>query len=805
MKALIAQFLSEGRELLEGIGESMLLFERSPENQDNLNQLFRQVHTLKGNCGLFEELRPVSAVLHAAEDTLDAVREGQGALTPALSDLLLDAMDFVSLCLDDWEGKRYTEEDVQAKAQSIASSIRSQSFPHVDSLQNPSPESLVTELLAPVASAIAGEPEALPGWVLSLLGELPSEDSILQMVLYTPQPECFFCGEDPFQIATAVPGLKLVLIERAGSWLEPESFDVYKAQIRILIASEATSEEVLKVFECIPEQIQCVEVSGALGTQVDHPESTEALSHFPSEMREQARRIWSAQLMVLDMAQGNPGWEGRCRSVCSVISALSIRLGRPQWADAIAHITEVAIAQGEIKPLLEWLAKQPSELSEPAEQPEPLAPCLAALPEPLPGLKPEPASDKPSKAQDSSGEHFDSKTASVLKVSREKVDRLMELIGEMVVAKNSLPYLADRAESEFSCRELSRELKSQYSVINRIAEEMQHAIMQVRMLPVGSVFQRFPRLIRDLSKRLGKQVRLEVSGEDTEADKNMIEALSEPMIHLIRNSLDHGIEPPEDRLAAGKSVEGLISIRAWQEGDRVLIQIQDDGAGIDAGRVKQKALDKGLVPEDRLNAMTEQEIQQLIFLPGFSTANAISDVSGRGVGMDVVRSAISKSNGQVELSSVYGQGTTVLLSLPLSMAVSNVMMIECAQQTFGVPMDVVVETVRVHSDAIHQIQSQKATVLRGKIIPLVSLATVLGLDLEPQTNGDGEFAVLVVRLGSEVIGLLVDEFNSTVDILLRPLEGVLADMHQYCGSALLGNGTVLLVLNLMEVMACQSH
>jgi len=371
--------------------------------------------------------------------------------------------------------------------------------------------------------------------------------------------------------------------------------------------------------------------------------------------------------------------------------------------------------------------------------------------------------------------------------------------------KNALPYLADRAEQQFKSRELARELKGHYSIINRIAEDMQDAIMQVRMLPVGHVFQRFPRLVRDLSKKLGKKVRLEITGEDTEADKNMIEALSEPLIHLLRNSLDHGIEPPEDRVAANKPVEGLIAIHAWQEGDRVHIRIQDDGAGIDPEVIKRKALEKGLLPDDKLNAMSNHEIQQLIFMPGFSTAAAISDVSGRGVGMDVVRSAISKSNGQLDLSSVKGEGTTLVLSLPLTMAVTHVMMISAAGQHFGVPMDVVVETVRVHQSAIHQIQTQRATVLRGKIIPLVSLAELLQLGGQALANSDGEYAVLVVRLGQESVGILVDDFDSTVEILLRPLEGLLADMHQYCGSALLGDGTVLLILNLLEVMQCQSH
>ncbi|MDH4394463.1 MAG: chemotaxis protein CheA [Limnobacter sp.] len=813
MKALQAQFISEGRELLDSIGAAMLQFEKSPDDFDNLNNLFRHVHTLKGNCGLFEQFRPIGMVLHAAEDTLDAVREGTRALKATDSDLLLSAMDLVSMALDDWEADRYTEATYAEHASSLANSIR-----QLDSKQE------INEVVHTLVGTTAVSTNAgLPDWVERILLEVEPHDALLQCVLYKPEAECFFKGEDPFQIGISVPNLQVIEIEKLGSWLDPVGFDVYTAQIQLLIASSASASEVLQIFECIPEQIQLIEVAAALGRKgvaeqrsqndtsltinrsVDSQSIQESnkLAPILATLLPQARRVWAAQTRMLELTEGQPGWAGRCNAACAAISGLSKALGRPQWAEAAEHVTQVSLAEGQTGPLLEWLRRPPIDLLETSQRPEdslvPVGSVSEVLaPVNLPAVKV--GLNAPGITNDS-----ESKTSSTLKVSKEKVDRLMELIGEMVVAKNALPYLADRAEQQFKCRELSRELKGHYSVINRIAEEMQDAIMQVRMLPVGHVFQRFPRLVRDLSKKLGKKVRLEITGEDTEADKNMIEALSEPLIHLLRNSLDHGIEPPEDRLAANKDVEGVISIHAWQEGDRVHIRIQDDGAGIDAEVVRRKALEKQLLSEEKLSLMSSQELQQLIFLPGFSTAAAISDVSGRGVGMDVVRSAISKSNGQLDLTSTKGQGTSIVLSLPLTMAVTNVMMISAAGQHFGIPMDVVVETVRVHQSAIHQIQTQRATVLRGKIIPLVSLGGLLQLGGAEITNDDQEYAVLVVRLGQESVGILVDDFDSTVEILLRPLEGVLADMHQYCGSALLGDGTVLLILNLLEVMECQSH
>jgi two-component system chemotaxis sensor kinase CheA len=387
-----------------------------------------------------------------------------------------------------------------------------------------------------------------------------------------------------------------------------------------------------------------------------------------------------------------------------------------------------------------------------------------------------------------------------LKVDQEKIDLLMGLIGEMVVAKNSLPYLAVRAEAQYGVRELAREIKSQYAVINRIAEEMQDAIMQVRMMPVSFIFQRFPRLVRDTSRKLGKEVNLFLEGETTEVDKNIVEALADPLIHIVRNSLDHGIEMPEVRRAQGKPEAGRLTIRASQESDRVYIDISDDGKGIDPKVIKDKAYEKGLIDEATLERLTDQEALNLVFAAGFSTVEVISDLSGRGVGMDVVRNAVEKVNGTVTLDSEVGKGTRIRLSLPLSMAVTNVILIESNNQVFGVPMDMVVETVRVPRSAIHTIKRRLTTVLRGRIVPLVALNDLLALDAEQLANVDDMLATLVVRINDEHVGILVDDFRETVDIILKPMVGIIGGLGGYAGSALLGDGSVLMVLNPKELV-----
>jgi two-component system chemotaxis sensor kinase CheA len=311
---------------------------------------------------------------------------------------------------------------------------------------------------------------------------------------------------------------------------------------------------------------------------------------------------------------------------------------------------------------------------------------------------------------------------------------------------------------------------------------------------------RFPRLVRDISRRLEKDVQLIIEGEDTEADKNIIESLAEPLIHIVRNSLDHGIESPEVRQAQGKSTTGTLTIRASQEADRVMIEIHDDGKGINPDVIREKAFEKGLIDDATRQRITDKEAVNLVLMPGFSTAEEVSDLSGRGVGMDAVRSAVDKVNGTMALESEVGKGTRIRISLPMSIAVTRVMIVESDEQLMGIPMDQVLETVRVPRSEIHTVKHVQTTVLRDRIVPLKSLNDLLALPAEQIINEEEEHAVLVARVGNDVIGLVVDDFRGSVDIIQKPMAGVLSGMQAYSGAALIGDGSVLMVLNLKEIL-----
>lgn len=909
MNPLLEQFIHEGRDFLQGISEKLIALEDVPDSVELMTELFRLVHTLKGNSGLFD-FPEMTRVLHAGEDLMDGVRDGRIAYSNVLADRLLEAMDFVGLLLDEIEHSGASDAGHAERSSDLAQSLRAlipvkNAGADVVMPAEPSSASAVGVLSFVQLTSIP-ESERMSAW------REPISGTTLFWIDYRPDEECFFKGEDPFHQVRQAPGLIWGGVTARSPWPRLVELDCYRCQVDFHLFVAAERGEIDEFFRYTPEQVRVIPVdpielvvpqgqpngempyddfvaeamgmldandlaglegatrvalellaSGSWRSSALHwllvilekapnrqdimrpllesintltppdwsrviagctAQVTEAaVVQAPAEVRRYAagnpalseedharlNAIFAAQGQILALPDTADWVRGRLRAVAATITACLNDLGEP--AEEVEEALGAALIEGTAQPLREWLAAflegvapATAELAaKPGLAVGMLAPRTSSV-TPSPQASEHRAPDSAAAPGSESGAKFgrradDALIGKVLKVDQAKVDRLMNLIGEMVVSKNSLPYLANRAENQFGVRELAREIKAQYAVINRIAEEMQDAIMQVRMTPVSFVFQRFPRLVRDTSRKLGKEVELVLEGEDTEADKNIVEALSDPLIHIVRNCLDHGLELPGQREAVGKPRAGRLIIRAGQESDHVLIEIIDDGRGIDPAIIKRKAYEKGMIDEATLERISDQEAINLVFAAGFSTAETISDLSGRGVGMDVVRNAIDKVGGTVTLTSEVGKGTTLRLSLPLSMAVTNVMIIESDRQIFGVPMDRVVETVRLPRADIRTIKRQKATVLRGSVVPLMSLNDLLAVPAEPLANAQDEFAALVVRVGREQVGLLVDEFREVVDVILKPLPGELGKLSCYAGTALMGDGSVLMVLNPKEL------
>lgn len=397
-------------------------------------------------------------------------------------------------------------------------------------------------------------------------------------------------------------------------------------------------------------------------------------------------------------------------------------------------------------------------------------------------------------------------TGQSIRVSQEKLDRLMNMIGELLISKNHILHLASRIGQEYQLPALAREVKSTATDLARISDELQDAIMSARMVPLRVLFQRYPRTIRDIAKRVGKKVDLIIEGDETELDKSVIEAINDPLVHMLRNAVDHGIEMPEVRQSKGKDINGTIGIKAYYQGHHAVIEIGDDGCGMEPEAIKMKALQKGLISLEQAETMTVKEAFQLIFAPGFSTREEVTELSGRGVGMDVVKSNIERIGGTVELSSVAQAGTTIIVRIPLSMSIIKGLIVECAGEQYIIALDVIDETVKLPGEGIRRYKKNLVADIRGGIVPLFFLQEALKLEdckiqeINGQYLTEDRVSVVVIDSGVMRFGLIVDRFQKEQEFVIKALAEELAGLKIFSGATILGDGSVVLILNPLQLI-----
>lgn len=387
-----------------------------------------------------------------------------------------------------------------------------------------------------------------------------------------------------------------------------------------------------------------------------------------------------------------------------------------------------------------------------------------------------------------------------VKVDQESIDHLMNVVGELLVAKNSLPYLADGVHT-MSSEGTKRAIMEKYTFINRLTEQLQDLIMGMRMLPISYVFDRYPKLVRDISKNLGKKVSLTMDGQETKLDKNMIEMLADPMIHIMRNSLDHGIETPEVRAQKGKNPEGSITLNAYAQSDKIVVEIRDDGAGINVDRVIQKVLEKGLLTHEQIDAMSDDEQAALVMLPGLSTAETITEYSGRGVGMDVVRKSIEAFGGNIRIKTVPNQGTTIYLTIPMSLAVTSLLHVMLSGVHYGFPMDSVSETVKIDQNSIEYLQNEPFIYLRGEVIPLLFARGML----DDSALEGRALPVVVLNIKGNLLAVVVNDLLGQLEVVQKPLEGIMENHPIFSGTALLGNGQIIMAIDPMGLLGLSNE
>ncbi len=379
----------------------------------------------------------------------------------------------------------------------------------------------------------------------------------------------------------------------------------------------------------------------------------------------------------------------------------------------------------------------------------------------------------------------------VIRVDVDRIEHLMNLVGEIVLNRNRILRLV--SEVEKTCEsDVLDELSDAASSLDRTASDLQVAVMKLRMQPIRRVFSKFPRIVRDLSRKLGKKVRLILEGEDTELDRSIIDKLEDPLIHLVRNALDHGIELPEDRVKTGKSETGSIKLFAFHEGDHIVVGIEDDGKGIDPEIIKRKAVEKGIISEEQANQLTDKEAFELIFMPGFSTAEKVSEVSGRGVGMDVVANTIRSLRGSIEVDSELGKGTKIMLKLPLTVAIIRTLMVSVKGQIFAIPLHSVVEIVKYNPEQVKDVGTFKSFMLRDEVLPMFSLGELLEIDVNEGSKG----FIIVVKVGEKLIAVSVEGLFGEEEIVIKSLGELLGDIPGIAGASIAGDGRVVIIIDL---------
>ncbi|WP_341677707.1 chemotaxis protein CheA [Niveibacterium sp. SC-1] len=735
MDALLAEFVAETRSQLLAIAGGLEVLRADPGNLAEMERVFRSVHTIKGSAAVFA-FAPIQAIAHESESLLGEAREHRRPLPDGATALLFEAFDAVALWVEPLQSAQLPE---FAEREGAALAARIAALGGSGSLSRKSG----TDSQAVRAELLAGLPR-LPAAVREALA---AAGGSYAYVRYQPDPGCFFAGEDPLYTARQLPGLDALHLEIAPAApgkgdpaFGPDS-DPYRCDTILHAFCRARLADLDALLRPLGEQAHALMIEAdALAT----PAPT------ADPLHEAARGLVARQLELLAASDGDRR-SAALPSVRAVIGNVARTLGPESGLEGLEALDSKLLALR----LRAWLESTGAAApSAPAEAP-------AAAPQ-----------------------------EEELRVSPALAERIMSAATELAITRTALSSLTRRLAA-LKPGPIASEFAGLQQQLDHQLRELQAGLQELRLLPLDEVFRRLPMQLRLLERQLGKAVTLTVSGEELRADKAVCALLHEPLLHLVRNALDHGIESAAERAAAGKPASARITVAARREQDRLLIHVEDDGRGIDPARMRARALESGLRDEATLAMMDDAGLLQLVFESGFSTAATVSDISGRGMGMEIVRDRLRAAGGNVSLESVVGSGTQVTLSLPVAVAVAQVLLVAVGGQSLGLPLSRVHEIVRPREEQILCVKRSESLQWRGRIVPLVRLARVLSLPVPAAPPP----ACIVLNLPQGPLALGVDEVGENLDVMIKPLSGVLTGLSCYEGSALLGDGSVLLVIN----------
>lgn len=740
---ILQDFLVEAGEILEQLSEQLVELESRPDDADLLNAIFRGFHTVKGGAG-FLQLNELVECCHIAENVFDILRKGERRVDAELMDVVLEALDAVN--------SMFTE--VRERAPITAAT---------------------PELLA--ALARLAEPQSADAAPASPVAEMIEE------LVVEGDASGDITDNEFEQLLDSLNAVKAEAEAPAA---------VAPAQT----AAEAASDEITDAeFESLLDQLHG---KGQFAVDAVAPVAAAPAAPAKGDSSDITDDEFEA---LLDQLHGKGNFavdalESAIASAPAPAAPVAAAAGSDLISDhEFESLLDELHGKGKFSEVGTAAAGSASTVATPAAK----APAAAAAPKPA--AKPEPKAEAPKPAAAAAPaparapatpppEKPASEAETTVRVDTARLDEIMNMVGELVLVRNRLVRLGLNSGDEAMSKAVSN--------LDVVTADLQTAVMKTRMQPIKKVFGRFPRLVRDLARQLKKEINLELVGEETDLDKNLVEALADPLVHLVRNAVDHGIESPEEREASGKARGGRVVLAAEQEGDHILLSISDDGKGMDPNVLRAIAVKRGVMDKDAADRLSDTECYNLIFAPGFSTKTEISDVSGRGVGMDVVKTKISQLNGSINIYSTKGQGSKIVIKVPLTLAIMPTLMVMLGNQAFAFPLVNVNEIFHLDLSTTNVVDGQEVVIVRDKALPLFYLKRWLVSSAAHEEQREGH--VVILSVGTQRIGFVVDQLVGQEEVVIKPLGKMLQGTPGMSGATITGDGRIALILDVPSML-----
>lgn len=780
-------FVEETKEHLQNMNEALLELEKDITNESLINEIFRVAHTLKGMAGTMG-FTNIASLTHEMENVLQEIRNNTITLDESIIDIIFECFDNLDYSVNfiavNGEEAEDSHDDLVNRLRAIINKDIKE------------PEIYDETKLNSV------EDTELSQYAIKAIQEAEKRGLVSYKIDIGLNPQCMLKSARAFIVFNTLESMGDIIYSNPSvEDIEDEKFDL---SFTIVLISQENQETIQRGLESIAEidsiHINTMKDKDFTGYKKDIGmkekkqigELDEYVLNLVGEAKNKGLTSYKIDIGLNSQCMLK---SARAFIIFNTLESMGdIIYSNPPVEDiedekfdlSFTVILIAKVDQYKLRSELESIAEVDSVALTPVEE------VNVGLQRKGINLKTKSDDKKTSgvsKDKKSNIVSRENRIGKTVRVDIDRLDNLMNLVSELIIIKTRMDDLSETSNKD--------NMVEAIEYLERITTSLHDAVMKVRMVPIERVFNRFPRMVRDLSKELNKEIDLQMSGEDTEVDRTVIDEIGDPLIHIIRNSIDHGIEMPQERAQQGKPKEGTVILKAYPDGNNVVIEVVDDGRGIDSTVIRDKAIQKGIITEQEGDMLSEEEIIALLFTPGFSTSNEVSDISGRGVGLDVVKSKIESINGSVEIDTKLHSGTKFIIRIPLTLAIIQALLVRLGDEIYAIPLSSITEITDIKKDSIRNIQGQEIMLYRGKTIPVVKLNQLMNIE---SNDFSDEYVVVVVQKGEKQAGLLVDSLIGQQEIVIKPMGKYLSNIKYLSGATILGNGSISLILDVNSLI-----